>query len=130
MDEFGYEDEAYSLRLRVRQDLAQSLKRCGVRMPDRDGLALFASAAQRQLQLLAHGRDLRDIIEERNVSKGGANPEALCGIKSYCRRCSPAIHIEEMPVAQDRHEFIHERGIGSGLRTLMIIDAYRAGDIL
>ncbi len=81
MDEFGYEDEADSLRLRARQDFTQRLKRCGVRVADRDGLALFASAAQRQFQLLAHGRNFCDIIQERNVSKGGANPETLCAIK-------------------------------------------------
>ena len=99
-------------------------------MADCDGFPLFASAAHCQLQLLAHGRDFSDIVKEWNVSKGGANPEAPCGIKGYRRRCGPAVYIEETPVTQHRHEFVHELGIRGSLRTLMIVDAHNTGDIL
>jgi len=47
----------------------------------------------------ARPRLQQTIIEEWNVSKGGANPEALCGIKGHRRRCGSAVNIEEMPVA-------------------------------
>jgi hypothetical protein len=130
VDEVGGEDELHALRLRLRQDLTQSLERCVMRVSDGDSFSLFASAAQSQLQLLADGRDFGHIVEEWDIPEAGANAEFLRRFKRHCSRRRTAIDVKEMVVAQDRHEFGHEPRIGGGLRTLVIIDANNAGNIL
>ena len=64
MDEFGGEHQADALRLCLWQNFAQRLERRGVRMADGHGLALFASAAQRQFELFADRGHFGDVVEE------------------------------------------------------------------
>lgn len=130
MDEVGGEDQLHALRPRLRQNLAQGLERGGMWVPDGDSFALFASAAQCQLQLLADGRNFWHIIEEWNIAEAGAHAEFLCRVKRHRGRCCAAIDVKEMAVAQHRHELGHEFGIGRSLRALMIVDAGHAGNIL
>ena len=99
-------------------------------MPDGNGFTLFASAAEGQLQLLADSRDFGHIIEEWDIPEAGADSEFLRRFKRHGGRSRAAIDVEEMPVAQDRHELGHELRIGGGLRTLVIVDAGYTGNIL
>src|SRR5713101_6181612 len=51
VDEFGGKHQADALRLRVRQNFAESLERRGVRMTDGHSFALFMGASQCQFEL-------------------------------------------------------------------------------
>jgi len=77
------------------------LKRCGVRVPIAIGLALFASAAAAPIQLLAHGRNFCDIIQERNgFERRERTPKLLVRYQRPPRRCCRLSNKKEMPVAQ------------------------------
>ncbi len=51
VDQFGCRHQADPLRLRVRQNFAESLERRGVRMTDGHSFALFMGASQCQFEL-------------------------------------------------------------------------------
>ena len=101
------------LRLCLRQNFAESLKRCGVRMADRYGLALFTGAAQSQFELFTDRGQFGDVIEERDVAESRANSEVLRRIVSHRSGGGAAVHVEEVAVAQ-RSE---ERRVGKECRS-------------
>lgn len=115
MDKFGGGHQADALCLRLWQNFAQSLERCRVRVADRDGFAFFACAAQGQLKLFPDGGHFGDIIEERDVSKGGAHAKILRGFVSHSGGSGAAVHVEKLMVAQDWHQFVHKSSVGGGL---------------
>src|SRR5204863_170214 len=87
-------------------------------------------AAKRQFKLLTNRGHLGDVVEEWDVTEGGANPEVLrCIIGQRSGGCA-AVHVEEVPVVQYRHQFVHQCGIGRRLRPLMIVDAGGVRNIL
>jgi hypothetical protein len=62
MHNFRDENQPYSLRIGLWQNLTQCLQRSRMRVPDSDGITLFARIAQSKLQLPADRAQLRNII--------------------------------------------------------------------
>ena len=130
MDELGSEDQTHTLGLRCGENFAQSSKSGRVSMTNRDGFSFLTRAPQRQLDLPADRSDLRDVIEERDVAESGSHPETLRRIVRHGRRSGAAVHVEKLVFAQNRHEFGHQRRIGGGLGSLVIVDAHDARNVL
>jgi hypothetical protein len=119
-----------ALLLRPRQHFAQRLECCRVRVPNRHGLALFASAAQRQFELFADRHHFRHVIEERDIAEGRGNSKILRRIVSHRSGGGAAVDVKKITVAQHGHQFIHQHGVGGRLGTLMIVDAGGLRNIL
>ncbi len=115
MGEFGGGDQADSLRFCLRQNVPQSLECCPVRVADRHGLALLARTAQSYFELFADRGHLGDVVEKWDVSEGRANSKVPRRFVSHGSGGCPAVHVEKAPVAQHRHQLIHQRGVSSSL---------------
>ena len=99
-------------------------------MADGDGLALFLGFAQGELQLLANRRDLLDIIQKRNITVGAGNAGVLRGVIGEGGGGGAAVNEEQITLAQNGHEIGHQRAIGGGQGTLMVVDTDGVGDVL
>jgi hypothetical protein len=85
-----------------------------VRMANGNGFSFFLRATKSQLELLAHRGNFRDIVEERDAPKAGADSQSLRGVVSDGSGGGAAVHVEEIPFLKDGHQLFHERGIGGG----------------
>src|SRR5579862_4444524 len=92
-------------------------------MTDRDSFSLVLGATKGQLKLLVHGGDLGNIIEKRDVAEAGAYSIALRRVIGDGRRSCSAVNVKEVPLLQHGHQLFHKRGVGGGLRPLMVVDA-------
>ena len=99
-------------------------------MADGDGLTLFVRVAQGELQLLANGRDLLDIIQKRNIAEGAGNAGVLRGVIGEGGGGGAAVNEEQVVLAQNGHEIGHQRAIGGGQGALMVVDTNGVGDVL
>src|ERR1700687_1491446 len=104
--QFRDEDQSHPFGLGLRQNFAKGLQRCGMRMPDGDGFALFVRAAQGALQLLADGSDFRDIIQERHVAEAGGYAQALSLVVRYRGSGGAAVDVKEFVLAQHGHQLV------------------------
>ena len=99
-------------------------------MADGDGLAFFLGVAQGELQLLANGRDLLDIIQKRNIAEGAGNAGVLRGVIGDRGGGGAAVDEEQVTLTQNDHEIGHQRAIGGGQGALMVVDTDSVGDVL
>ena len=84
-------------------------------MADRQGVALFARAAQRQFKLFADRGHFCDVVEKRDIAEGGANSVVLRRVVSHGSGGCAAVHIKKMTIAQHGHQLVHQRGVGGRL---------------
>jgi hypothetical protein len=99
-------------------------------MADGDSLTLFLGVAKGELQVLANGRDLLDIIQKGNIAGSAANAGALRGVIGDRGGGGAAVDEEQVVLAQNGHEIGHQRAIGGGQGTLMVVDTDGVGDVL
>ena len=97
-------------------------------MADRDGVVFLSRLAQRDPELAGDRANLSNIVEKRNVAGGGGNAGAARGVERDGCGCCAAVDVEKFVLAQDGHEFVHERGVGGGFGALVIVDAGDAGN--
>ena len=84
-------------------------------MTNGDGLPFCAGATRGELKLLPYGRHVDNIVEKRNIAKRGAHAIAPGGVVGDGGGRGPAIDVEEMSLAKDRHQLVHQRSVRSGL---------------
>src|SRR5258708_39646859 len=89
-------------------------------MADRHGFALFASAAQRQFELFANRGHFGHVVQERDVSEGGANPKLLRRIVGYRSGGGMAVDVEEVMGAPERPQLRLQVEVAGGLRALLV----------
>ena len=119
-----------ALGLHLGQELAESAKGLRVGMADGDGLTLLLCFAKGELQLLANGRDFLHIIQKRNITVSAANASVLGGVIGDRGGGGAAIDEKQIPISQNVHEIGHQRAVGGGEGTLMVVDADDIGDVL
>jgi len=123
-------DEVDALGFGLGQKLAQSTQRFRMGMTDGDSFAFFLGVAQGELQLLANGRNLLDIIQKRDIAESAANAGVLRGVVGEGGGGGAAVNEEQVVLAQNGHEIGHQRAIGGGQRALVIVDADDVGNVL
>ena len=101
-----------------------------MRMADRHCLSLIAGASQCKLELSADRDYLGDVIEEGNVAESRSNSKIPRCLVRHGSGGGAAVDIEEMMIAQDGHQLIHQRGVSCSLRSLMIVDTGGIRNIL
>ena len=121
-------DQLHALRLNLRKHFAEDLQCFGMRMPNGDSFAFFLGAANGEFQLASNGASFLNIIEEWDVAESARDAVALSGVEGNGCGRGAAIDEEKVPLAKQRHKCRHERGIGSGERALVIVDANGMGN--
>ena len=130
MDQIRSVDQVDALGFQLRQKLSENANRFRMRMADGDGLAFFLGIAERELKLLANRGNFLDIIEKRNIAVGAAKAGVLRGVIGHCRGGRATVNEEEIVLAKDGHKVGHERTVGCGQRSLVVIDSNSVGDVL
>ena len=92
------------------------------------GLALLTRVLGGNFQLMAHGGNFLNIVEERHVAEGAGHTGVLRRVVGEGCGSGAAVDEEELVIAKDGHEFGHQLRIGCGERALMIVDAGGKGD--
>ena len=127
MDQIGGVDEVNALSFGLGQEFGKGAQRFRVRMADGNGFVFFARLFEGKLNLAANGGDLLNIIEKRHISESAGHTGGLGAIVGDGSGGGAAVNKEKMVGAEKGHKFGHEARIGSGERTLMIVDTNRRG---
>ena len=130
MDQVGGVDEVNALSFDLGQEFGKGSQRLRVRMADGHGFLFFARLLNSKLDLAANRGDLLNIIEKRHIAESAGHTGGLGAIVGDGGRGGAAVNEEKMVGAEKGHKFGHEARIGSGERTLMIVDTDRRGHAL
>ena len=123
MDEVRGVNEADAAGLCFGEHFGEGAEGFGVRVADGDGFPFFLGVFEGKRQLVADGAHIANVVKERHVAGSGVDAVGARGVEGDGGGGGAAVDEEEIAAAEQRHQFIHELGVGSGERALMIVDA-------
>lgn len=99
-----------------------------MRVTDRNTLPLFLGIPNGQLDLLANGRDIANIIEKWNVAVERTDVSRLRSLIRNRGGSGATVDEKEIALAKLGHQFGHHARVGGEERALMVVDACRVRD--
>lgn len=100
MNKIRRENQMNSARLGLREHFTECAQRFGVRVPDRNGLAVFLRITDRQIELLANGLDITNVIKKRSTAERGAHTGCLCCMVCNCGATGPAVDEKQVALSE------------------------------